>query len=781
MVNVTLKHNIWFYSLMKYIYPYLKNEGYVLGENSYDEVIDFFIKKNSFFTKFKTVSREESLFVQQIVDVVSNCINLKTNKSVDQYEPVHSLFSDLFQQSTENIYFLPLIPLDSSNLLPSTIKFGDIHQLFSGFFKEVEQVKSDEQILFLLEKYFWSVASLQALDVSLYDEMKSTAAIAVSLYEQNKSDGFLSENVENIIRRNDEEEFILIHGDVSGIQRFIFNIPSKGAAKSLKGRSVYISLLSDVIVRYFLNELQLYPTNLLFNGGGNFYILAPKNKLEQFYELRKQVLLHLLNGHAGEIYFAIDAIAFSASELQDFSKIMEKVKNKTNQLKLRKWSELDLTLNVEKIFGPFKDENEDSTVCRVCGSFGRKESMIEENLEDETVPICSLCRSFIELTDELKDAKYIVYRKKEKPEDNNYANYNDVFQHFGYRVHFSSKKHDYRSEADYWYLLNDTQFLSQGCIGYQFGAFKLPMDKNILTFAEIAERNVNNGMGDKKLAHLKLDVDNLGSLFGIGLGNKRSLARISWLSRMIGLYFGAYINHLIQSNNWQEHLYVVFSGGDDSYIIGSWKEVFQFADKFYSDFRTYTCNNPYVTFSAGIRVFDYRYPIVRAAELSENALDAAKEGKNSNDSNLPPKKDKISFLGEVFNWKEFKQIHEIEQILEEMVKKYDNRSILRKVALSTRGFKTILHDSTKRKFRNLKFWRLSYFLRSIHHDVRKKRRKGMETIDYSELLIKKYREIVLHNVFHSKDDEQIKRIMIIPAAIKWAEMATRKVNGSEGK
>lgn len=73
---------------------------------------------------------------------------------------------------------------------------------------------------------------------------------------------------------NTDEHFMLIKGDVSGIQDFIFHIPSKGAAKSLKGHSVYIALLSDVITRYMVREMGLEDANILYNGGGNFYILV---------------------------------------------------------------------------------------------------------------------------------------------------------------------------------------------------------------------------------------------------------------------------------------------------------------------------------------------------------------------------------------------------------------------------------------------------------------------------------------------------------------------------
>ena len=122
---------------------------------------------------------------------------------------------------------------------------------------------------------------------------------------------------------------------------------------------------------------------------------------------------------------------------------------------------------------------------------------------------------------------------------------------------------------------------------------------------------------------------------------------------------------------------------------------------------------------------------------------------------LPPLKNKISFMGEVFNWEEFNKIEELENILERMVIEYKNRSLLQKVKRSTLGFEKILRDSTKGSFRNIKFWRLAYYLREIHHDARKAKGQGKPKTDYAELIIEAYRKIVIHNIFHAKEKEQI--------------------------
>lgn len=48
---------------------------------------------------------------------------------------------------------------------------------------------------------------------------------------------------------------MLIGADLSGIQSYIYQVVSKYAGKNLKGRSFYLRILSDSIVRFLLKEL----------------------------------------------------------------------------------------------------------------------------------------------------------------------------------------------------------------------------------------------------------------------------------------------------------------------------------------------------------------------------------------------------------------------------------------------------------------------------------------------------------------------------------------------
>jgi CRISPR-associated protein Cas10/Csm1 subtype III-A len=65
---------------------------------------------------------------------------------------------------------------------------------------------------------------------------------------------------------------LLVGGDISGIQKFIYTISSKGAARMLRGRSFYLQLLTEALLRYTLVELGLPYSNVIYSGGGHFYL-----------------------------------------------------------------------------------------------------------------------------------------------------------------------------------------------------------------------------------------------------------------------------------------------------------------------------------------------------------------------------------------------------------------------------------------------------------------------------------------------------------------------------
>ena len=325
---------------------------------------------------------------------------------------------------------------------------------------------------------------------------------------------------------------------------------------------------------------------------------------------------------------------------------------------MQKWSEIGLKEHYQSIFGPFGSGSKANNHCKLCGiESGERE--IKYNSESEQ-NYCTFCTSFIELTNNVKDADILIIKETAPKDVQTIKTYKDVFQSFGFEYVFTKHQNINKENSKYSYLLNDTNFMKLGFKGYRFGAYQLPFyeqENRQLTFKEIAEKSI----GDTKLAFLKLDVDNLGNLFFKGLGEKSTISRTTTLSRMLALYFEGYINYLISSNKWNEYLYVVFSDGDDTFIVGSWDKILDFTREFYSKFRDFTCHHPQVTFSAGICMFNYNYPIIMSSQLTEEALEKAKNFLD--DDKQTPTKNRISLFGEIFNWAEFDATNNFKKLL----------------------------------------------------------------------------------------------------------------------
>src|SRR5690606_32307002 len=70
----------------------------------------------------------------------------------------------------------------------------------------------------------------------------------------------------------------LLKCDLSGIQTFIFNVPSKGAAKALKNRSVYVQEIADDCLKVLRDYFGQDNSRELYNGGGNFYLQVDQSE-----------------------------------------------------------------------------------------------------------------------------------------------------------------------------------------------------------------------------------------------------------------------------------------------------------------------------------------------------------------------------------------------------------------------------------------------------------------------------------------------------------------------
>lgn len=645
-------------------------------------------------------------------------------------------------------------------------------KLIEDFLKEFKYIENDESLLYLMEKYLVNVPAqtpveingqevLYKPDINLFDHSKSVAALVVCLYQEYKYGSWQGKDklilTDDYTKQGLDAPIILINGNLSGIQNFIFDVTSKKAAQKLKGKSFFIQLLTDVCVKYLLEKLELKPANVLYNGGGNFFLLAPAFKEKKLNEYTKQIF-KVFNGLG--IYLSFGVSKVELDDFSDFSKVFNYVTREANKNKLQKFKQL----NWENVFEP-----------------------IPQKINEDDV--------YKKLTEELAYNEILIrnFRHNEK-----ISEYQKPFTLLNYAVEFHPEKTEISSEST---IFNNINF-SENFKGFRFAVKDLPYwnDDSIQKFQKLNEEHNNKfeidgddkltadsiisferlsqisyfETGTQKLGVLKMDIDNLGKLFSEGLPKEfvyktkngnikkesyRTISRIASLSRAIKWFFEGYMNTLISLPEYKDRLYVVFSGGDDFFVVGSWNKVFCFAEKVRNDFREFVCHHPAITLSAALLVVDEKFPISRFAALADERLHKAKyQSVNKNSINV---------FDMVVSWDDFFKARLLKEKLVYLVNQTGKRSVIEKIKKSTRGFEKIQTAAESGKVDVKKVWRLAYYLREMFNP-REKNEKTLELKTLVEEIVKQYEELI----FKALKGESIS-IKIFPIAARWAELETK--------
>jgi CRISPR-associated protein Csm1 len=249
-----------------------------------------------------------------------------------------------------------------------------------------------------------------------------------------------------------------------------------------------------------------------------------------------------------------------------------------------------------------------------------------------------------------------------------------------------------------------------------FKLFEQDMDLNSpdwnqvpMTFSMIARKSkkptLEKLIGRELLGFLKADVDNLGLLFSLGLGDRLSVARFSTLSRMLNLFFSEYLVEIVKKLF--PYIYVVFAGGDDLFLVGPWWHTIQFALELRRQFSKFCAENGDITLSCGINTARPRLPMRKAAELVEYMLDKAKE------VDTPDRlKNSICFQGEAMPWSELKSLMALGDKLDRAVEERDRTNFSTAFL-----YRLMAYQKMYRSFTQDKDIRAGRYLALAHYDI----------------------------------------------------------------
>ncbi len=484
-------------------------------------------------------------------------------------------------------------------------------------------------------------------DVSLYDHLKTTAAIAACLRA-----GFNDTEIMALTQQTQEPVAVLVRGDLSGIQDFIYRITRpdgersfRETARRLRGRSFHLTLLGEVVAQWLIRSLGLTPANLLFCGGGRFDILAPRNAAEQIEKLQRQLEDWLLDAFHGELAIAVACEPVSPQDFSNMRQVYLAVENSLADQKERKWRR---QLTQREFFVSERDEWDACPVCQLEASQGVcRQCTLHARIGRILPRVAYLALLPGQVNNDQDDILSVTFEKLDTTAVLLTERGAEKFlpaQKVGavYRLTDSDFRRDAWGQLGqgFRFLANSVPTFTQPVVLPGRETDDIPHAGDGLDFEEIAYLST----GSQKLGVLKADVDHLGLLFSEAL-EPLTISRLAALSGAIDRFFSGYVNVLTQAlfEEWQQGegkghpwrdkvdglFYVAYAGGDDLFIIGPWDATISLAQRLENEWRTYACENPDVTLSAGIVLAKPHHPIQRMATAVSIAEKKAKdEGRN---------------------------------------------------------------------------------------------------------------------------------------------------------
>ena len=637
-------------------YDFVKNE---LGIDD-SEILGCVRYHHGTALKSADVPDNDICYLTYFADNISSSVDRRagddnSGKAVFEKDiPLESVFNILNGNKEKKHYRQMFVNLDNDVNYPTSDKVS----LGAGFYTEIkENIKKNLNGISIQEEDITSLVSLleanlsyvpsstnvnELADIPLYDHLKLTANFAscmeAYLSEKNENDYrkiFLTE-AENTYSRN---MFLLFSMDISGIQSFIYTISTDRALKQLRARSIYLEMLMEHLIDELLGKLNLSRVNLIYSGGGHCYMLLPNTQSARYTidAFEKDVNHWFLKHFDVALYLGTGYAECSAKALRNetdgaYRDVFRNVSAMISAKKLHRYNADELReLNSQKLQG----ERE----CKVC------RSVVNLNGEDR----CPICSSLEKMAKDVMRYTYFMVVSEKRSEDENI-----LPLPFGcYLVASSEKYIDKNSERKVRvYVKNQLSMGDRVGQNLWIGDYHY-MDE----FRELAE--CANGV--KKIAVLRADVDNLGTTFVSGFKDRyATLTRSAVLSRQLSLFFKGYINKILSSpekrclsetEDGSLAVTIVYSGGDDVFLVGAWDSVFDAFINIRNALQQFTQGT--LTVSGGIGIYSDSYPIsVMAREVAE-LEDCSKgiDGKNA-----------ITFFdeGNAYKWDVF-----IKNVLEE--------------------------------------------------------------------------------------------------------------------
>lgn len=604
-----------------------------------------------------------------------------------QYRALHSVFNCLYEEKERYRYGECKLMKRNEIPFPEKKQFSYTKEYYAkqlkGFYDEVDKAKlipfSDYEFInafiCLLEKYFTFMAddtsNAKLADVSLFDHLKMTAAFGSCIYlyakEQQYTDYYkIFLNASSKTKFYSTKAFMLVNFSISGIQKFVYSIPSDGALKNLRGRSFYVNLLMEFITDQFLDKLGLSRANVLYIGGGSVTLLLPNlnNIISEIKNYSENINKWLIQNFQSSLFLEYGYNQCSAYDFRtqspkkygervSFTNLISDTQVQIYEMKTHRFSANNIRMmNASSYSEKSESRIDGERECKICQITAKL--IYDDAKDDYYCPICfAIQRNANSLLayNEYKETDSVKGNKKlfsiEQRDENEtvafilpFDKQMSIVNHETTKTEYVYNKNDIKVE------INAGKYL---WVGDYVGATTL-------------EQMAKKAGGIDRIAVIRADVDDLGESFRKGfIGRPNSIdrdtvSRKATYSRMLTLFFQYYINGILEEGKYslesnkkspiKRNAAIVYSGGDDLFIVGGWDDVIGFAVDLYQAFKRYSQEK--LTISAGIGIYPPKYPI--SAIAKETGLLELSSKMNAGNKLYARDKDSVTLFSEEFTF-----------------------------------------------------------------------------------------------------------------------------------
>ncbi len=497
-------------------------------------------------------------------------------------------------------HLLNLLSVDSVSDKPSEWAEAALNLQVKNFLKAITSSTPDDTLLTLAEEHLSSIKSELVPDMSIYDRLRY------------------------LLLLNGGDEWLMVKGSLTGIQRFIYDVKSESALRNLRGRSYYLTLLLDAVVERILDQFGLTHTSVLYNSGGTFCLFIPyeNDTADRFNEIAREISQSVFDYH-NEQMVLLNAIHTTRQILEtDFGAVMSELQCQKNHDKYTPLRNFDTKLCI-KLFSP-------------------------------TTPRERYSAQYIAIGGALPRTECVAICNRPQP------NCNCIVEPGGLGLfyHLTTPQEAKKFSGDIRSLIvyNDNSIPIFGDVPIR-REYMAGCGARAQSFEDLVGRDTEL----KRLGVLRMDVDNLGHIFRVIDNGASAVSRYGKMSRRLDIFFKKKLN-TIWSERYKNSTVIIYSGGDDLFIAGAWISILQMAQTIQEQFAKAFCDTG-TGISGGIVLITERYPIVRAAELSAEEEERAKGfGYHTNTKNS------LSVFGMPMRWNiELREVYQTSETLADLI------------------------------------------------------------------------------------------------------------------